>query len=188
MQGSQSVWECVERCEGVRGFGFGIGCSGVIQMTRDGCRQVRIGHIGVGTVTVVTMTLLAALPKEWGSFAMTLLATLPLNVNQAGVAAGIPQLTFSNVVPKIQEEWSHHSGRSIISRDEKRIIKKEHNTVAKESTPCCRKCKGCHVTSDHRDDYKCPNIPQIAPHTYLNRPLQQNKAPKRRGARKEKVN
>ena len=44
------------RCEGVRGFGFGIGCSGVIQMTRDGCRQVGIGRIGVGTVTVVTAT------------------------------------------------------------------------------------------------------------------------------------
>ena len=42
------------RHEGVRGFGFGIGCSGVIQMTRDGRRQVGIGHIGVGTVTVVT--------------------------------------------------------------------------------------------------------------------------------------
>ena len=44
------------RCEGVRGFGFGIGCSGVIQMTRDGHRQVGIGHIvGVGTVMVVTL-------------------------------------------------------------------------------------------------------------------------------------
>ena len=42
------------RREGVRGFGFGIGCSGVIQMTQDGHRQVRIGRIGVGTVTVVT--------------------------------------------------------------------------------------------------------------------------------------
>ena len=42
------------RRKGVRGFGFGIGCSGVIQMTRDGHRQVRIGPIGVGTVTVVT--------------------------------------------------------------------------------------------------------------------------------------
>ena len=133
------------------------------------------------------MSLLAALPKEWGSFAMTLLATLPLNVNQAGVAAGIPQLTFSNVVPKIQEEWSRHSGRSIMPKDEKRIVKKEHNAVVKESTPCCRKCKGCHATSDHRDDYKCPNIPQIAPHAYLNRPPQQNKAPKKKGARKERV-
>ena len=42
------------RREGVRGFGFGIGCSGVIQMTQDGHRQVRIERIGVGTVTVVT--------------------------------------------------------------------------------------------------------------------------------------
>ena len=42
------------RHEGVRGFGFGIGCSGVIQMTRGGRRQVGIGRIGVGTATVVT--------------------------------------------------------------------------------------------------------------------------------------
>ena len=42
------------RRKGVRGFGFGIGCSGVIQMTRDGRRQVGVGRIGVGTVTVVT--------------------------------------------------------------------------------------------------------------------------------------
>ena len=45
------------RREGVRGFGFGIGCLGVIQMTRDGHRQVRIGRIGVGTVTVMTLSL-----------------------------------------------------------------------------------------------------------------------------------
>ena len=70
MQGSWSVRECVAetrggqrvrgcvRCElaqdGARGFRFGIGCSGVIQMTRDGRRQVGIGRIGVGTVMVVT--------------------------------------------------------------------------------------------------------------------------------------
>ena len=40
--------------DGARGFGFGIGCSGVILMTRDRRRQVRIGKIGVGTVMVVT--------------------------------------------------------------------------------------------------------------------------------------
>ena len=45
------------RREGVRGFRFGIGCSGVIQMTWDGRRQVGIGRIGVGTVTVVTAKL-----------------------------------------------------------------------------------------------------------------------------------
>ena len=43
------------RREGVRGFGFGIGCSGVIQMTQDGRRQVGIGRIGVGMVTVMTV-------------------------------------------------------------------------------------------------------------------------------------
>ena len=47
------------RCElaqdRARGFGSGIGCSGVIPMvTWDGRRQVRIGRIGVGTVTVMT--------------------------------------------------------------------------------------------------------------------------------------
>ena len=42
------------RREGVRGFRFGIGCSGVIQMTQDGRRQVGTGPIGVGTVTVMT--------------------------------------------------------------------------------------------------------------------------------------
>ena len=55
------------RREGVRGFGFGIGCSGVIQMTRDGCRQVGIGRIGVGSVTVVTDRVLFA--KEKGELA-----------------------------------------------------------------------------------------------------------------------
>ena len=43
------------RRKGVREFGFGIGCSGVIQMTRDGRRQVGIGPIGVGMVTVMTV-------------------------------------------------------------------------------------------------------------------------------------
>ena len=58
------------RCEGVRGFGFGIGCSGVIQMTRGGRRQVGIGPIGVGTVTVVTgsiymLLILSGLNLRW---------------------------------------------------------------------------------------------------------------------------
>ena len=39
--------------DGARGFRSGIGCLGMILMTRDGRRQVGIGQIGVGTVTVV---------------------------------------------------------------------------------------------------------------------------------------
>ena len=57
MRGSQKVRGYVRHelaRDGARGFGFGIGCSGVILMTRDGRRQVGIGRIGVGTVTVVT--------------------------------------------------------------------------------------------------------------------------------------
>ena len=42
--------------DGARGFGIGIGCSGVVLTTRDGCRQVRIGQIGVGSVMVMTLT------------------------------------------------------------------------------------------------------------------------------------
>ena len=59
------------RREGVRGFGFGIGCSGVIQMTQDGHRQVGIGRIGVGSVTVVTVwmsVVAAALMSETSSW------------------------------------------------------------------------------------------------------------------------
>ena len=52
------------RREGVRGFRFGIGCSGVIQMAQDGCRQVGVGRIGVGTVTVVTATQVKTFTKS----------------------------------------------------------------------------------------------------------------------------
>ena len=57
MRGGQRVRRCVRRelaQDGARGFRFGIGCSEVILMTWDGRRQVGIGRIGVGTVTVVT--------------------------------------------------------------------------------------------------------------------------------------
>ena len=57
MRGGQRVQRCIRRelaQDGARGFGFGIGCSEVILMTWDGCRQVGIGQIGVGTVTVMT--------------------------------------------------------------------------------------------------------------------------------------
>ena len=55
MQGSQNVQECIAETRGVRGLGFGIGCSEVIQITRDGRRQVGIGRTGVGMVTVMTV-------------------------------------------------------------------------------------------------------------------------------------
>ena len=45
-RGGQRVRGCVRRelaWDGARGFGFGIGCSGVILITQDGCRQVGIG-------------------------------------------------------------------------------------------------------------------------------------------------
>ena len=51
------------RRKGVRGFRFGIGCLGVIQMTRDGRRQVGVGRIGVGMVMVVTAPV-----GEFGSY------------------------------------------------------------------------------------------------------------------------
>ena len=68
-QGGQRVRECVRRelaWDGARGFRSGIGCLGVILMTRDGHRQVGIGRIGVGTVTVVTTPLymLVLIPIE----------------------------------------------------------------------------------------------------------------------------
>ena len=58
MQGGQRVWGCIRHelaRDGARGFGIGIGCSGVVLTTWDGHRQVRIGQIGVGSVTVVTL-------------------------------------------------------------------------------------------------------------------------------------
>ena len=75
MQGSQRVQECI-RCklardgargfrsvllrhelawDGARGFRIGKGCSGMILMTREWCRQVGIEKIGVGSVMVMTL-------------------------------------------------------------------------------------------------------------------------------------
>ena len=59
------------RCEGVRGLGFGIWCSGVIQMTWDGHRQVGVGCIGVGTVTVVTVLHVSTASRMSQNFLLT---------------------------------------------------------------------------------------------------------------------
>ena len=57
-KGVRGFWSALLRHKltrnGARGFGIGTGCSGMVLTTRDGRRQVRIGQIGVGLVTVVT--------------------------------------------------------------------------------------------------------------------------------------
>jgi len=67
----------------------------------------------------------------------------------AQIAAGVQQLMFDSVLPKIMEEWSHKSGKSIMA-----TIKKEQNAQAGPSRPRCKKCSGCHSTTDHHNDYK----------------------------------
>ena len=104
------------------------------------------------------MMLLSALPHEWEGFTSTLLTTLPAAA-PAGAAAGTPFLNFSTVLPKIQEEWSHRSGRSIMLKQTNESVKREQNAQAGPSRPRCKKCSGHHNTSDHRDDYKRPNVP-----------------------------
>ena len=70
------VRDALTRCKGVRGFrsallrcelaqdgarGYGVGkrCSGMVLMTQEWHRQVRIEQTGVGSVTVMTCTVLA---------------------------------------------------------------------------------------------------------------------------------
>ena len=80
--------------EGVRGFGFGIGCLGVIQITRDGRRQVGIGRIGVGTVMVVTRSRM-----DWYSAASQVGNVARVLLDLAVSGGG------SNVVPLHTGSW-----------------------------------------------------------------------------------
>ena len=60
--GARGFGSALLRCKltwgGARGFRIGIGCLGMILMTWEWCRQVGIGRMGVGTVTVVTLSIL----------------------------------------------------------------------------------------------------------------------------------
>ena len=102
MQGGQRVRECV-RCElaqdGARGFGFGKGCSGVVLTTQDGCRQVRIGRIGVGTVTVVT-----AVPTPNSLSSLFVMNTIKerLQVSRSETSEMSKKVEMQHTSPKIQ--------------------------------------------------------------------------------------
>jgi len=126
-----------------------------------GQMQSTIGYLAANGLTLPdtaqAMILLGALPNEWQGFTSTLLATLHVNLTQAQINAGVTQLTFDSIVPKVMEEWSHKSGKSIMP-----TMKKEQNAQAGPSRPRCKKCSGRHATMDHRDDYKktfTPNAP-----------------------------
>jgi len=123
--------------------------------------QSMIGYLASNGLTLPNSTqamlLLGALPNEWQGFASTLLATLHINPTAAQIAAGVQQLTFDSVLPKIMEEWSHKSGKSIMP-----TIKKEQNVQAGPSCPRCKKCSGHHSTMDHHDDYKKTFTPNTA--------------------------
>ena len=80
------------------------------------------------------MILLSALPHEWEGFASTLLTTLPAAA-PAGAAAGAPILNFATVLPKIQEEWSRRSGRSVMPKQTSESVKREQNAQAGPSRP-----------------------------------------------------
>jgi len=125
--------------------------------------QSTIGYLASNGLTLPNsaqaMILLGALPHNWQGFASTLLATLHVNPTAAQVTAGIQALTFDLVLPKVMEEWSRKSGRSIMPSLKE---KKEQNVQAGPSRPRCKKCSGCHNTTDHHDDYKKMFTPNAA--------------------------
>jgi len=125
--------------------------------------QSMIGYLASNGLTLPNsaqaMILLGALPNDWQGFASTLLATLHVNPTAAQIAAGVQQLTFDSVLPKIMEEWSRKSGKSIMPSLKDR---KEQNVQAGPSRPRCKKCSGRHSTADHCNDYKKMFTPNAA--------------------------
>ena len=121
------------------------------------------------------MILLSALPSKWEGFASTILVTLPVAAPAAGGAA----LTFTAVLPKIQEEWSHRSNSSVMPREAKK--ERQQNAQAGPSKkPLCQKCKKTgHTTSEHRDNYR-PTYNMHSP------PSVQNPLPKKKSQGKKK--
>ena len=132
--------------------------------------QSMIGYLASNGLTLPNsaqvMLLLGALLNDWQGFASTLLATLHVNPTAAQITAGVQELTFDSVLPKIMEEWSWKSGKSIMPNLKER---KEQNVQAGPSCPRCKKCSGRHSTADHCDDYKKMFTPNTAagPSTFL---------------------
>jgi len=80
--------------------------------------QSTIGYLASNGLTLPNsaqaMLLLGTLPNNWQGFTSTLLATLHIYPTAAQVTAGVQQLMFDSVLPKIMEEWSRKSGKSIM--------------------------------------------------------------------------
>ena len=135
------------------------------------------------------MILLSALPAEWEGFASTILATLPVTL-PAGAPAGAQALTFTSVLPKINEEWSRRSGHSVMPRFKEE--RKENNAFAgpsKVNKPRCKTCNGCHSTKDHIDGYKRPNAPPQAGPSQPKKPFTKGKGKKDyKGKGKQRAN
>ena len=135
------------------------------------------------------MILLSALPTEWEGFASTILATLPV-VAPAGAPAGAQVLTFTSVLPKINEEWSRCSGNSVMPKFKEE--RKENNAFAgpsKVNKLQCETCNGRHSTKDHIDGYKRPNAPPHASPSQPKKPFTKGKGKKDyKGKGKQRAN
>ena len=96
--------------------------------TRINEMQSIFGYLAANGLTLPNsaqaMILLSALPNKWEGFASTILATLPVQL-PTGAPTGAQALTFTSVLAKINEEWSHRSGNSVMLRNKEE--RKESN-------------------------------------------------------------